>query len=187
MASMQTLCSTARIQEIPHPQGAPGPDEALRPQVRRRDPFRKCRDCKTRSTCRWARRILRRYLASSDFPTPGPAWPWEHGDCPLCVLIFPFEAQADCPLCCGAGEVAERKTRGTAAEGNQDWHDIGLALFRLPTRQRQAVEAWCYLGEYHHVRTKRIIRKLRTRPVLFRRRLCQGIIALAKHFREANL
>lgn len=151
------------------------------------DPFRKCRDCRERSDCRRTRKILRRYFWSSDFPQTGAAWPWDNSLCPACVLSYPFEAQADCPVCGGEGEVAERRIRGTAAEGNQDWHDIGLQLFRLPIRQRQAVEAWIWLGEIHRWRQHDILKKLRTSRRLFRQRLCAGLMALAERLKEVSL
>ena len=150
-------------------------------------PFRKCRDCKSRGICRQTRRILRRYFMISDFPKTGQAWPWDHGLCPDCVLTFPFKAQDDCLSCGGSGWVAEKRARGTAAEGNQDWMDVGLHLHRLPMRQRQAIEAWIFMGELQERSQQEILRKIRSRPALFRKRLCAGLQTLARAFKTRGL
>jgi len=152
-----------------------------------RDPFRKCKDCRLRGICRRTRRILRRYFLLSRFPRIGRIWPWESGLCPVCMLRWPYEARPDCPFCGGTGQVAERRARGTAIDIGEEQLDVALMLHRLPVRQRRVVEAWIYLGELWDMDLKQILTRLRTRPVLFRKRLCAGLMTLARAFRQGRL
>ena len=123
----------------------------------------------------------------SDFPQTGQAWPWDHGLCPECILTYPFKAQEGCLSCGGSGWVAEKRTRGTAAEGSQDYMDIGIMLHKLPMRQRQAVEAWIFLGELHDMDQREMLKKIKVRPALFRKRLCAALNTLARAFRAGRL
>ncbi len=54
--------------------------------------------------------MLGRHLAT-DTPGLTANWPVDYSLCPACTLTFPFEPQTTCPVCGGAGEVAQRARR----------------------------------------------------------------------------
>ena len=143
-----------------------------------RDPFRKCKECPSRRLCRRTRSVLGWHLATN---TPGMTanWPLDYSLCPACMLTFPFQPMPGCPICGGAGEVAQKRIRGTADQGNQFWYDVRLCLLWLPTRQRHAVQTWVILGDLQRLRLREILKQLRTSRRIYRRRLCAGLTTMA--------